>query len=215
MFTVHESYSNNKSLHILRRNSNDGTVSHRNKISFGFHGTDLHSDTAITDTNWYHGVFTYSNPGSSGARKLYLDGSLDKNDTHAALDIDGASEAYIGKYTGSDEIDGQIFDVRIYNRALSATEITTLYNITRSDFATNFAIQSNPSVNVNYIPVESKIFTSDKGFTDHKGKLITKPHAVRSDALVGWWKLDEGYGDKAFDSSGNAVSYTHLRAHET
>jgi len=150
-------------------------------------------------------TFTTSNK----VQKIYINGSFDKTRVSSAnYNSGGNHQASIGSgiFNGNTtwfRFEGKISDVRIYNRALSATEITTIYNITRSDFATNFAIQSNPSVNVNYIPVESKIFTSDKGFTDHKGKLITKPHTVRQDALVGWWKLDEGYGDKAFDSSGN------------
>ena len=151
---------------------------------------------------WYNVVVTAELGSGAGGAKIYINGS---DDTHTSSNHTNFTKSLVdymymcgffaaSGFTFSQFLNGKLSDFRVYNRVLTATEVSELYNINPNN---------NISNNINYIPAESKLFTSDKGFTDHKGKLITKPHTIRQDALVGWWIFDEGYGDKAFDKSGN------------
>lgn len=79
---------------------------------------------------WYHVVGTYD--GSS--IKLYVNGSLINSIAASGSMKDYGSNLFIGRQRNKSEyynttyyVPGSIDDVRIYNRALSATEISNLY----------------------------------------------------------------------------------------
>ena len=78
---------------------------------------------------WYHVVGTYS---ASGNLYLYVNGAQVGTHSHTVASISYDSNPFtIGKLayccaTGH-HFDGQIDDVRIYNRALSATDVSALY----------------------------------------------------------------------------------------
>ena len=85
--------------------------------------------TTLTQGKWHHAVFVWN--GSSCV--VYTDGVAGTSDatTGSVLgNTDGSN--YIGKTPTLAEWDGLIDEMRIYNRALSATEAQDLY---RSDFA--------------------------------------------------------------------------------
>jgi parallel beta-helix repeat protein len=83
------------------------------------------SGTTDPDTGeWYHvvGVST----GSGG--EIWVNGVRENTDTRNLGDFE-AELAYIGSRGGNEEFwDGEIDDIRIYNRALSSSEVTALYN---------------------------------------------------------------------------------------
>ena len=98
-----------------------------NSNGSGFFG-GVTSTTGITDTNWHHVVTTYS----AGTVSLYIDGKLNRSvnnggpSTLASSSLDtliGARNAP----TGSSLLAGTMDEVRIYNRALSAQEVSQLY----------------------------------------------------------------------------------------
>ncbi len=102
------------------------------QISFGLEksdGTGVNVDTSNYDflpKRWYHVVATYD--GTYG--RLYADGDLIREETHInAIDIPFASDTFLGVYSsgGNSYITGKMDDVRIYDRALSATEVKDLY----------------------------------------------------------------------------------------
>ena len=94
-------------------------------------GPDVTSNRSITDNLWHFFVVTRS--GSSGNWKvnIYIDGVLDKAGTTANNPNDTVSAAVaigrFGGYSPSYRFNGSMDDMRVYNRALSATEITALY----------------------------------------------------------------------------------------
>ena len=94
--------------------------------------TDVSYDaTGIFTLNtgrWYHVVLTYS---SSTGLTGYVNGVLDKNvaaNGNALVSNSGAANIGYDTQTGT-FFSGSIDDVRIYNRALSAAEVTQLYNM--------------------------------------------------------------------------------------
>jgi hypothetical protein len=114
--------------------------------------TNLSADTV------YHVAGVYDT--SSQTVKLYINGILEGSTTTGTIPSsigDDAGEISIGAEdtggTPANYFDGHIDEVRVYNRALSPTEITNLYN---------------------WAP-----------------------------GPVGYWKLDEGNGTSAYDSSDN------------
>lgn len=82
---------------------------------------------------------------------------------------------------GSRDLDGRIDDVRIYNRTLSSSEITSLYN-DPGTIATTATATSQPSTS----------FASEE----------------QSPGPVAWWKFDDGTGTAAKDSSQNGNTGT-------
>jgi hypothetical protein len=86
------------------------------------------SAQTIADTEWHHVVGTYD----GATLRLYVDGAADVNTTSAAITIRTRTNNFvIGDRSSLYSIPygGLIDDVRIYNRALSAQEVTRLYQL--------------------------------------------------------------------------------------
>ncbi len=102
----------------------------------------------FTDGNWHHVLYTYD---GSFAR-LYVDGTLNNSQTHTgAIAVSGAN-LYIGSTGGGSEFyKGDMDDVRIYNRALSADEVRQLWNsniFTRYFYVENVCRTNNASSSI-------------------------------------------------------------------
>lgn len=83
--------------------------------------------TSVNDNNWHYLVATRS--GTTQA--IYIDGKLDTNNTVTLRDIGTGNTLYIGIYRPSpvnSPFLGFLDDIRIYDRALSASEVVQLYN---------------------------------------------------------------------------------------
>lgn len=86
--------------------------------------------TGYADGKWHQVIFVVNSLGSA----LYVDGALKNADgwTGSPGATDTSADVNIGRYqsaSGNPYFGGTIDDVRVYNRALSATEITQLYNL--------------------------------------------------------------------------------------
>jgi hypothetical protein len=122
-------------------------------LSTGSSGTNLiATDKTITDTTYWHHIAMI---WDGSYMRVYLDGSQSSIVTPMAGTLTNTAKNFaIGKLGewGSGNFNGLIDEVRVYNRALSPSEITSLYE---------------------WAP-----------------------------GPVGDWRLDEGVGTSAFDSSG-------------
>ncbi|MBI4034178.1 MAG: prepilin-type N-terminal cleavage/methylation domain-containing protein [Candidatus Brennerbacteria bacterium] len=89
--------------------------------------TQIIGTTVLSAGQWYHIVATNDNSNA----KVYINGVLEGTDSSPATDVTTDGEA-IGIGARGENVanyfDGHIDEVRIYNRALSATEISNLYN---------------------------------------------------------------------------------------
>jgi len=94
------------------------------------------TDSGLLQFNqWYHVVMTWDGSALRSGVGFYVNGV--KQTTTGTSDGDGnalsdaALSIHIGGNSGANTFNGSIDDVRIYNRALSAGEITQLYNLGR------------------------------------------------------------------------------------
>ena len=94
--------------------------------------TRFTTNTGLNDGKWHHIVFTMTTNTSSSSGQninIYLDGVLNQGSlTNTAAVVAVAWPVYFGnRYNTSIPWDGSIDDVRIYMRALSTSEIQSLY----------------------------------------------------------------------------------------
>jgi hypothetical protein len=83
------------------------------------------SNTAINDGDWHHVVLTRNS--TDGAYQIFIDGSLDKSGTGGIGDI-GNSFDLLGKIkSSSDELEGLLDEVLIFDEALSLSQVTAIH----------------------------------------------------------------------------------------
>jgi len=79
---------------------------------------------------WYHAVGTYNK--STGSQTLYINGQSVSTTTHTAgntiVPLTSYSNMKIGYGVNTGYFDGKIDEVKIYRKALSATEVDDLYD---------------------------------------------------------------------------------------
>jgi len=102
----------------------------------GYGGMRVWSGIAtITAGIWQHIAVTYDGSSNRSGMHIYINGvdqtvSSDTGSTLSASILNSAP-LMIGSYQGYDYFDGTIDDVRVYNRALNASEVQALYNTER------------------------------------------------------------------------------------
>ncbi len=115
-----------------------GTALNGGRFSIGVGGSDttLTSTIAVNDGKWHHLVGTWDS--TTGAMQVYVDGALNTSmtgptGTHGAATNFSIGSIQTGVSTGFYR--GAIDQVQIYNYALNATEVATIYNHTRGDIS--------------------------------------------------------------------------------
>ena len=81
----------------------------------------------VADAQWHHVVHTFG--GTEGGQKLYVDGVLAASGSKANSDFTAQTSVTIGFANDgtNDWFDGLIDEVRIYDRAMTAADVTALY----------------------------------------------------------------------------------------
>jgi hypothetical protein len=103
-----------------------------NRLYAGHNGnwSTVTGNTTLSLNTWYFGAVTYSN---STGWKLYLNGREDGTSVDTTTFINN-QEISIGSYGAGNYFTGRIASVQIYNRALSAQEISQNFNATRDRY---------------------------------------------------------------------------------
>jgi hypothetical protein len=167
----------------------------------------------VPNNTWTHVAETYDGSGNASGVTLYINGvsqalSGDTSGTiNASLHVtqpfqvggdgDGDGTADAGCCT----FKGKIDDARVYNRALSAGEVTQLYNATSPNYGSGSEgdlIYNNDYHVMQYCDGTNWIAMGPQGAGG----------GAPSSGLVGWWKFDEGSGTSAADSSGGGNTGT-------
>lgn len=106
-------------------------VSNTNKIYTGYNNNGYEAGPALSAAVWYHATLTYA----SSTHSLYLNSSF-QGSTSLGIDSSASQTLAIGRKgaTSADYFLGDIAEVQIYNRALSAQEIIQNYNATRGRY---------------------------------------------------------------------------------
>ena len=108
---------------------------------------------------WNHWVFTKD--ATSGEMKTYLNGNLWNSGTGKTRTMTGITQFKIGsKYDGTSNYDGMICDFRIYDKALSLSEVNKLYTGSTAYFAS----EPFPADGTQNVPVEV-ILSWSPGYT--------------------------------------------------
>ena len=133
---------------ILGKFNNGGTS---NDVSYSIRGSTntifaqigsgssyLNSSIYTVSANtWYHVVFVWRNGGTKTI-ETYINGKLIGTVTHTLTGIlNSANNLYIGRYNNGEfarDLSGKIGLIRLYKRALSASEVTTNFNASRTRF---------------------------------------------------------------------------------
>ena len=104
-----------------------------NTLDGGGYNNDLQVPNAVSDNNWHFYALTYDS--TSHTETLYLDGAAQASSSQNILNLQPA-QAFMGQLVNDQHVNpgspgafpwtGNIDDVRIYNRALSASEVAAL-----------------------------------------------------------------------------------------
>ncbi|TSD01910.1 MAG: Uncharacterized protein Athens071426_606, partial [Parcubacteria group bacterium Athens0714_26] len=113
-------------------------------------GGELYSNTVLSAGNWYHIVVVQDSLG----RAIYINGVMDSGDSNVENYTDGAIMKWaIGKreYHGSnyEYYNGLLDDLRLYNRALTGSEVADLYSssvYTRYFYVDNVSRDSSQNI---------------------------------------------------------------------
>jgi ribosomal protein S27E len=97
--------------------------------TFGHYGiVGASSKANVQDNQWHHVAGTMRQSGSDYVYSIYVDGKLDNTATNATgLTATKNGWAIGARYDGTWGYRGLVEDVRIYDRALSASEIQAIY----------------------------------------------------------------------------------------
>ncbi len=94
---------------------------------------------------WHNIVGTYDKDGGAGNFRVYKDGVLQNSASYSAQISDtSAYNLYLGSNAGANGWSGIIDEVAIWNRSLSATEVSYLYNRTATNIANQGYLISIP-----------------------------------------------------------------------
>jgi hypothetical protein len=109
--------------------------------TFNIVGKNTLNAFVLSDDNlgvWYHVVGTYDGSGDAGDIHLFVDGSREDGTTwgsgYSGMS-NTASPLELGRRADKNHyLHGALDDVRIYRRALNATEIGAMFNATRATY---------------------------------------------------------------------------------
>jgi len=124
------------------------------RIGIGSDRYMVTSPDVVSLNTWQHVAATYD----GSALRLYINGEEVASESVSGVIADTDNPLYIGNSQFFDRVlDGKLDDVKVYNRALSATEVSGLYNVDPQDIP---EAPSGLSASVN----ESQV---DLTWTDH------------------------------------------------
>ena len=143
---------------------------------------------SMSDGNWHH--FVKTSDRSSGEEKIYLDGDLVYESVHQAGDLNDPNGSYVigqdqdspgGGFDASQAFEGYIPVVRMYDKVLTASEITQNYNHLNQSIDNNNRVNLNSSIYLDNNGVTVKCEQANIGET---GEINGKEYTVVDEATL-------------------------------
>jgi WD40 repeat protein len=196
----------NAQWNLVTANPTDNGMTPRNHIRFGLrsrvsNGNNIHSTSQVGTKTWHHVVIQRNTRGLN----MFIDGFLDASLTCSPLNADSSFPVGCG-FTDTWQpneyrMNGFLDDIRIYNRALSAAEVKSLYEYeskpSASPIPTAPAIESTTNtfgMTFDKIPAGTFMMGSPEGEEgrrndEHQHKVtITKPFYMQTTEVTqGQW----------------------------
>ena len=113
--------------------ANSGGTVYNFRINNGASNYLLLDSGTVDDSNWHHVVVTWDNTTNANGAKIYINGSLSSQGTSTSttnFSFTNSTTQLMREPNGSLRSDGSLDQVRIFNKALSSGEVTTLYGET-------------------------------------------------------------------------------------
>lgn len=127
----------NGAIAIYMNESGSGIIDYGNHTSLGYN--IIKTTKSYNDNKWHHIVCTNDKLLGAAQNKMYVDGELDyvqhTSFTYITTGNFGNFPLYIGS-RGNNSLfySGNISDFKLYNRALTTTEISTIYQASKSKY---------------------------------------------------------------------------------
>lgn len=115
---------------------------------------------SVFDNNWHHLAGTFSRSGSSLTIRTYVDGGLIGTSTANVGDISSPSDLLFGRFLPEAHYLGRLDDIRVYGRALSASEVDSLAdgcNGISSSSGSSASTSTGSSVSSNLSSISSSV----------------------------------------------------------
>ena len=151
------------------------------RINFLFGGNSFQAYPTIVNGKWHHIAVTYNGLGGQSGREIYLD-NVKLTATHsgstAVLNISNGN-LDIGRYTPdgtttTSHFNGSISNFKLYDVALTAQEVKTLYDMGRCDEGHHVVNFSKTRVGIGLGDGEAPTYTLDvRGQIRSQGSLVT------------------------------------------
>jgi len=179
--------------------------------------TQRYSNTIRSLGVWYHVAGVYN--AAAGTLNVYVNGALDNGVLSGAIptsNLDAPVNANIGRRNGGFYFNGIVDDVRIYNRALSISEIqndmatpvgTPGSTPTATSTATATATATptpTPTATATATPTASVAVTSTP--TPPPSSPTVTPTSTPTAGLIAAYSFDEGSGTTVSDASGHGIN---------
>lgn len=104
--------------------------------------SDLRGTTTLVANKWYYAAFSVDNSSATKKLTLYLNGQAENTFTSATAlrTANTNNNLWVGDARGAVAPNGQIAKVRIYNRALTAAEVKSNFDVERITFGYTTAL---------------------------------------------------------------------------
>jgi hypothetical protein len=114
-------------------------VNNSTQIQWFFFGSDVTFPHSMTLGSWYHIACVYDGGAPDSSRRMWINGTeltISVPGVGTALNLDANAEMRIGRRqynTATNHFNGQISNFKLYDTALTASEVKTLYDMGRCD----------------------------------------------------------------------------------
>ena len=110
-------------------------------FEFSFYGNDAIFNYTLNAGTWYHLAFAYSGGTASSGRRIWVNGgeiAYTSGASSTALNLDANAQLMIGDRTDNGaDLYGSISNFKLYDVALTASEVKTLYDMGRNGSVAN------------------------------------------------------------------------------